>query len=262
MNMKKIKRQLEIEDYIQLKQKATIIELAERFNVNKITIHRDLTDLEKRGNIKKVISGAIGIGRSVLDTSNKFYSRASENWDEKCAISKKALEFVNPNRFYFIDGSSTLLPFVQELSRSYDNPITIITPSIIFQLELSKNQNIKIIGLGGELNKDNSVTAGPYAWRHIEEFNTDKFFFSAGGINENLVLTDLRQNNAMNNKLFLRHSKMKILIVDHVKFEVSSYFSITNIKNVDVVITGKKIKKKYLNKLNKIDSLKVITVDF
>ncbi|MCL4377370.1 MAG: DeoR family transcriptional regulator [Actinobacteria bacterium] len=58
MISKKKKRQLEIEDYIQLKNKVTLDELAEKFNVNRITIHRDLSDLEEGGKIRKVISGA------------------------------------------------------------------------------------------------------------------------------------------------------------------------------------------------------------
>ncbi|MCL5073592.1 MAG: DeoR/GlpR family DNA-binding transcription regulator [Actinobacteria bacterium] len=255
---KKKKRQLEIEDYIQLKNKVSLDELAEKFKVNRITIHRDLSDLEEGGKIRKVISGAIAVSRSLLDTSSVFYNRAINNWEEKCAISKKAMDFIQPNKFYFFDGSSTLLPLVQNLSRSDIKDISILTANIIFQLELSMNENIKIIGLGGEVNRNMSLTSGPYAWKNIENFNSDILLFSTAGISEDLVLTDSREDHAMNIKLFIEHSKTKILLADHTKFENSGYFTICNMKDVDVIITDNKIKQNYIDKLNKITGLKVI----
>ncbi|MCL4377371.1 MAG: hypothetical protein M1409_03145 [Actinobacteria bacterium] len=97
------------------------------------------------------------------------------------------MDFIQPNKFYFFDGSSTLLPLVQNLSRSDIKDISILTANIIFQLELSMNENIKIIGLGGELNR--------------------------------------------NIKLFIEHSKIKILLVDHTKFEDDGHFTICNMKD-------------------------------
>lgn len=262
MYKKKLTRIQEIENYILSNKEVSFDELIEKFGVNKTTIHRDITEIEKRGKIKKVLSGAISVTSSILDSSNEFYTRASKNWDEKRAISKEAFKFIKPNQFYFFDGSSTLLPLIREISRSNIKDITIVTSSIIFQMELANNQNIKIIGLGGELNKDNSVTAGPNAWRHISEYYADAFFFSVGGVNNNLMLTDLKEDNAINTKLFIEHSKDKILLIVHEKFEVSSHFFIENINKVNTLITGYHINKKYLDKLKKVKGLNVITVNY
>ena len=259
--MKKIKRQLEIENYIQIKEHVLIDDLAERFKVNKITIHRDLTDLEEKGRIKKVLNGAIGIGRSIIATSHIFYKRASQNWNEKYEISKKALSFIKSGKLYFLDGSSTLLPFVQGLSMLDINNITVITTSIIFQLELSKNRNINLIGLGGGLHKDTFVSTGNYTWKYIEEFNADKLFFSSAGISKDLMITDKTSDHATNKKMFLKNSKTKIILLDHTKFEDSGHFIVDHIKNVDILIIGDNTKKKYLKKINKIGGLKIILVD-
>lgn len=258
MNAKKEKRQQEIEDYIQLKKEANFDELLKEFEVNKITLHRDITEIEKRGKIKKVLSGAISINRSILDPSNEFYIRASKNWDEKRAISKEAIKFIQPGQLYFLDGSSTLLPFVQELSRTNLKDIKIVTPSIIFQLELSNNQNFIIIALGGELDKDNSVSAGPHAWKHIEDFYVDAFFFSVGGITKNLMLTDLKQANSMNSKLFIEHARNNILLIEHQKFDSEAYYTIKHISKINTVITSQDIKKIHLDKLKKIKNLNII----
>lgn len=258
MSRKKIERQLKIEQYIQIKESVTIDELVKEFKVNNITIHRDLTELEKKGSIRKVLSGAIGISKKILDSSNYFFNRAAEFWEEKNAISEKALTLIKPNCFYYLSGSTTLLPFVEKLSQLYRDNINIITSNIIFQMELSNNDNIKVYSVGGELVKGYQETTGPFAWKHIEEFKVDAVFFSVGGITEDLYLTDLRELNATNIQLYMKNSKLKVLVTDHSKFGVNTYFKISHISDVDIFITDKGIDKKYLDKLKRIKTLKVI----
>ncbi|MGO7426957.1 DeoR family transcriptional regulator, partial [Rhizobium ruizarguesonis] len=69
-------------------------DLADRFTVSKMTIHRDLDDLEQAGVLRKVRGGA------TIDAGTQFESdfriRERQGSEAKLAMAETALELVEP----------------------------------------------------------------------------------------------------------------------------------------------------------------------
>ena len=94
-----ILRELEVCGY------ATVEYLAEKIHISPSSIRRDLSDLEKKGQIRRSYGGAElteGVGKTV-----PYQMRTHENVSHKRMIAKKAASLVPSYSTVFLDGSSS-----------------------------------------------------------------------------------------------------------------------------------------------------------
>ncbi|MDH5356966.1 MAG: DeoR/GlpR family DNA-binding transcription regulator, partial [Gammaproteobacteria bacterium] len=122
--MKTRNRQMKIVETIREEERATVDELAARFDISRETIRRDLTKLANSGKIQKVHGGAI-LPRVFGEGS--FGQRMSENSEAKMRIASKAVELFGAGETLFIDTGSTTLYFAEKLIEV--SGLTIITNS-------------------------------------------------------------------------------------------------------------------------------------
>jgi DNA-binding transcriptional regulator LsrR (DeoR family) len=92
--MKREERQQLIVNLLVEDKTVEVDDLAERFSVSKMTIHRDLDDLEQAGVLRKVRGGA------TIDAGTQFESdfriRERQGGEAKVAMAQEALALVEP----------------------------------------------------------------------------------------------------------------------------------------------------------------------
>ena len=93
-------RQLEILKYLHLHQTVSVKKLMELLFVSEATIRRDLSELEKEGQINKIYGGATIIFNS--DKQIPLYAREKENNDAKKIICEQALPLIKDGQVLFI----------------------------------------------------------------------------------------------------------------------------------------------------------------
>ena len=146
-NFTQQERQAWITTYILQNGSVQVDELAERFQVSRMTIHRDLDDLEQQGVLRKVRNGATAQPSSLFESDLRY--RQGRNLKEKEAVSKKMLGYIEPGQAIFLDEASTLLPLVRMLPAVA--PLTVITNFLPILNELSTHKDIHLISLGGNI---------------------------------------------------------------------------------------------------------------
>ena len=132
-----------------------------------------------------------------------------------------------------------------------DSKSIIITNSVVIPFLLCNHKDIEIYTTGGFVLKEYISAIGPQAENFISNFSIDVAFMSCYCIADDLFIgePDLFQASIL--KKVSEVSKKKILLVDHSKFGVEKGYKYLTIEDIDIIITSKKIPKKFLDKIAK-----------
>lgn len=124
-------------------------DLADTLNVTSETIRRDLSILEKEGEIIKIHGGAMK-KKSVSEGS--FEQRLELNREEKMTLARYAAGLISEHDTLYIDSCSTTLLFSAQLPAI---AFTVFTNSALIADKIaSQNPLAKVYVLGGEYNHE------------------------------------------------------------------------------------------------------------
>ncbi|QYR21758.1 DeoR/GlpR family DNA-binding transcription regulator [Paenibacillus sp. sptzw28] len=228
-------RQYEIMKLLELKQQATIMELAEKFNVSQMTIRRDLDQLQSEGRIQRSHGGAVKVKRFM---GSDYDQRANENKAEKIAIAREAVRHIQDGMSIILDAGTTVAAMVDELEKF--KGLKIITRDLHTALLLSNEQrfgSFDVYCTGGRLSKWAYSLDGIYAEKMLASLTVDAAFLTCEAISHakgamawSPVLVGARQT-AMN------AADKNILLVDSTKFSYNSLAIFASLDSFDEIIT-------------------------
>ncbi len=231
--------------------KISFKKLASIIPISKSSLYKDLSILENQRLIKKYY-GFIELVDLDKQQTN-FNMRLQKNSEKKKAIAKAAVKLVNNEDTIFLDGSTTVFYFSEELKKTSLKNITIITNSVNIPNEFLLNDNFNVINSGGVLNKDLS-TYGGFIWEQIvkENFYANKFFFSSSGISLDIgILDDYNQSEVNMKKAFSTKAAKKICLIDSEKFTIKGASNWIGFDDIDILITDEEINDKVLSELKR-----------
>ena len=226
-------RQQQIISYLQQKGYATVEELSKALYVSLPTIRRDLAELYE----KKLISRSHG-GAMILSEHNAVVPidfRTGFQTKAKSALAKAAAQLIEDGDVVFIDASTTT-QYILEHIKSKSN-LTIITNSAKTAL-LLHSENVKMYSTGGRLTVDSLAYCGSIAEDTLKRFNIDIAFFSSYGILENGVIQDYSEDESHLRNIAVQLSAKTAFLFDSSKIGRKSLFNVTNIENIDYLITN------------------------
>lgn len=223
-------RKKDILDILYAKGRVSVSSLAKTLFVSEMTVRRDLSELEKKGVLKRYRGGAVLTAVSnEMPISQRFF--VGEN--EKIALAKKAVNFLEDNLTVFIDSSSTCQYIIPYMGR-FKN-ITLITNSVNALLIASKSQ-IPCILIGGKYCDKDMCFVGSIAEQNAGQFNADVAFFSAMGLSEDGIISDPDIEQSMIRKIIIKHSKKNIFLFEESKLNQKYFYTICHQSDVDGVI--------------------------
>src|SRR4030066_1164663 len=126
-----------------------IEELASELDVSKITIVRDIQILKNSSLIEKIHGGIKLNEKSSSDFESRFLVRMQNNYSRKVEIAKKSLEFLKNKDTVFLDSSSTVFVFAQEIFNSNAEERNLITNSPAILFEALNKPKVNLISTGG-----------------------------------------------------------------------------------------------------------------
>ena len=109
-------RREELKKYMLEHKSASVLDMAQRFQVSGQTIRRDFEALEKEGFLLRSYGGAMVKDRKTAFVPNTVKSELFV--DEKKVICRRAAEQICPNDCIFIDHSTTALLHLSEIHLS------------------------------------------------------------------------------------------------------------------------------------------------
>jgi DeoR/GlpR family transcriptional regulator of sugar metabolism len=221
-------------------------ELTEQLGVSSATIRRDLGELEKLGELRRVYGGAVSIGGRLDEPL--FDDKTAVAAAEKRRIAEAAAKYVKPNDTIYLDGGSTLLELAR-LLKDRSN-INIVTNSLRAAVELA-GRGPRLILVGGELRRLAQTTVGPLTRFLIQELHVDKAFMGTIGLSLAEGLTTTDPTEAYTKELVMEHAREVILLADSSKAHKISFTRAGRLEKIRLLITDKQFDRKFAKQLNK-----------
>ncbi|MCE1254006.1 MAG: DeoR/GlpR family DNA-binding transcription regulator [Anaerolineae bacterium] len=206
-------------------------ELAELFQVSRMTIHRDLDDLEMQGVLRKVRNGATALPSSLFESDLRF--RMKQYQKEKEAMSRAALAYIETGQAIFLDEASTLLPLVHMLPALA--PLTVITNFLPIMTEISAYKDIHLITLGGEYLPRFATFTGLLTERTMESLHAEVYITSTTAVFKGIAYHPDQQVVRVK-KAMIAHSTRQILLLCHTKFGKTALHEVAPLSAFDRVI--------------------------
>jgi len=224
------RRQIILEK-LQSEKKVIVSQLSDLFCVSDETIRRDLDHLCKAGLAIKSYGGAI-LNENGNDLP--FSIRKTQNAEQKRKIAELVSSLINNNESIMLDASTTAVFVAKALKEK--SGLKVITNSIEVMIELSDKPDWTIIATGGHLMGDYLAFAGQRAVSEIASFYVDKLVFSCKGLTRDGIF-ESNDDFCQVKRAMLKAAKTKILAVDFSKFDRAAFSKITDICDVDMVVT-------------------------
>ena len=220
----------------------TVKYLCDELHYSTATINRDLNDLQK----KKLITRHYGGAEIVKTKGTPLVFRYHKMRPVKRLLAKKASEMVKEGMTVFIDGSTTA-QYIGQYIKDIKG-IKVITNNLNLISYLSES-GVKCICLGGDIIEMPYITGGIDSAFQAKSYHADISFFSTGGISSDGRIYDgvyLDLHRAM-----VDSSEKSVFLIDHKKLDVINSRIITDLSEIDVIISdlkfGDDVKKKYKN---------------
>lgn len=237
-------RRQRILDYLLKETAAQVDELAERFGVSRMTVHRDLDALSEQGYIRKVHGGARVLSFTLVETD--FAQRSTVAIAEKRAIARIAADYVRPGQIVALDESSTCTILAEQLAPL--QPLTVITNGLGPLERLRGDPGKTVIGLGGTYKPHFHGFFGLVCEQAIRSLRANTVFISGQSVWDNTQYHS--EEDVGKIKQALRSiAEFRILLVNSQKFGITALHRVGDIGEFDVVITDAGISGPDLDRL-------------
>ncbi|MDH6298089.1 DeoR/GlpR transcriptional regulator [Agrobacterium sp. CNPSo 2736] len=230
--MKREERRQQIVDLLVENHEVDLDSLAERFGVSKMTIHRDLDDLEKEGVLRKVRGGA------TVDAGTQFESdfriRERQGHRAKLAMARRALELVEPGMTVMVNDGSMAAVLGEMLPEK--RPLTLITNNVAILDRLRGENGITLISLGGAYSAKFNAYLGVVTEAALSQLRADIAFISTPAVSGNLAY-HMDDNVVRAKKAMMASSQRSCLLVNHDRFGHTALHVMAELAAFDNVIT-------------------------
>ena len=218
---------------LQEQGRVAVTELSRRFGVSEVTIRGDLLALANERLIVRTHGGAVlaseGIGELALTMRRRRHA------SEKDRIGIAGAALVANGDAIFLDSSSTSLAIAQHIKER--RHVTVITNGLEVARALYDAPEIKLVLLGGTLERVTASLVGGYGMAEVQRFNIEKGFFGAHGIEPTAGLTDVSADEAAVKQPLVNLCRQAIAVLDATKWGRVGLASFAEIAQLSQIVT-------------------------
>jgi DeoR/GlpR family transcriptional regulator of sugar metabolism len=238
------KRQERITEHILANGFASVEDLMALLNVSRMTIHRDLDDLERSKLIQKVRNGASAQPSSIFESD--FAYRERVNALQKEALCRAASEFLSDGMSIFLDDSTTVIPLIKYFPEY--KSLTVITSCLPTIIEISRIPDINLIILGGEYKSKYRSSYGYFCTSTINKIHADLTVLSPHSYKAGSIF-EYEQEVISAKRAMMDNSEKKMILMDNSKFKQTTLYLLAKINEFDHVIIDNLVPKPIIEEL-------------
>jgi len=222
----------EMEQYILGKENVSLESLSKQFDVSMNTIRRDVAELVKRGNVRKVYGG---VSSNMPNQPLGFSVRERKNSKAKQIIGELAARLVDDNSSIFLDSGSTTPNLLRHLKDKKN--VTVVTHSLTAMYEASLLPNLNIIALGGAYERGTSSFNGISTLEELSRLSIQTIFVSATGITPENGLTHNSYLETEIKRSIVQRGNRVVLMADQSKFGITAVINSFPMEQLYAIVT-------------------------
>ncbi|MCE0505843.1 DeoR/GlpR family DNA-binding transcription regulator [Roseivivax sp. GX 12232] len=212
---------------------ASLDDLSRQFGVSKMTIHRDLDELEQEGLLRKMRGGA------TIEASGQFESdfryRMRSAGEEKRQIAERAARFLEPGMSVMVDDGSTSQQILSALIEL--RPLTVITNNHALIEGLAGTSGIELVALGGTYSRKFNGFFGVVTLTALTNLRADVALLSTSAIDGHTAFHQDQEVLEVKRRM-IACSARSYLMADHGKFGRTALHYVTDLDAFDGVVTS------------------------
>ena len=240
--MMKEERQQEIINILNDSGFVEVSQLCRVFGVTEMTIRRDLNELAANNRVIRSHGGAI-LAPSSSTQEAPYVVRMMDNLDKKEAIAKIALQYVKNGERVFFDSSTSAYCLARLLTNEHS--FVAVTNMIYTAMELMRRTRIKVISIGGELDKRTGSCAGVFAEEMYERMYFDTAFIGVSCVTRDGNITTRSLDEYKSKRGIMQHSKRTILLADSSKIGESGFLQTAPLSEVYAMVTDRDVDDRF-----------------
>lgn len=224
-------RQKQIADIVMERGSMSAQELAGRFGVSVMTVHRDLDELERQGIVRKFRGGVTAQPSGVFESNVAYRQKAMRT--EKRAIAKYAVQHVEPGMSIMLDDATTtaeMIPLLDGIA-----PLRVATNYLEALRQLSQLKGIGVMALGGDYDPLHDSFLGTTCLECIESIRVDAVFVSTSASSGRYAYHQEDRIVAVKRKM-LEAAAKRYLLMDHTKLGKVALHRLVPLAEFDLVI--------------------------
>ncbi len=207
-------------------------DLAGRFGLTTQTIRQDLRELDLRGLLKRTHGGA---RRMASVTTRDYADRRQHKGPEKARIARLAASLIPDGATVTLNIGTTTEQVATALTDHRD--LTVMSNNINIINQLSGTKTKELIQVGGRVRQSDGAVVGDDAVEFISRYKMDFAVIGASSLDDDGAVLDFDTQEVSVARAILQNSRMRILVADGSKFEVSAPVRICDIADVDYFVT-------------------------
>lgn len=209
-------------------------DLAKRFEISRMTVYRDVAELERAGVVYLRGGEAVAGASSFTETTNAF--RSTLNREDKLAACRTVCGMLRPGSTIMLDDSSTALELVPMLADLA--PMTVITHSQAAANAVAAIPQLRLFVTGGRYRPSFESFLGEATLSALRQVSADVCVMSVTAISQGIAYHPMEENVAVK-RTMMRQADRSILVVDGSKFGHRATHRLADLTEFDdVVVSG------------------------
>jgi len=171
--------------------RVTVNDLADRFGVSTVTVRKDLDGFERRGLLRRIRGGAVGVASS---DEGAWSMRVRHSQEAKQAIARAVAPLVRHGDVIAMDSSTTCYYLARELADR--RHLVVITNGLRAATFLMQETTAMVLLPGGVLRRSAESMVGPIGDLLTGRGRINKGFFGLVGLSTELGLMEVAIDEA------------------------------------------------------------------
>jgi DeoR/GlpR family transcriptional regulator of sugar metabolism len=225
-----------------------IEDLADRFEVSVVTIHRDLDMLDARGIVRKSRGVVTAVATSLFEANPEYRKR--QNIQHKKELAAEAFKLVEPGQAVLLDDSTTGVHLAELLPQR--QPLSVITNFQQIIDTLAPHPGIALISLGGQHYQWSNAYMGSITVNALNSLRADTLFMSTPSIVDDVCFHQHHDASLIKEAMF-KAAARRYLLVDESKFNQRALHANIALSNFDAVILNSGVSSEHVERLKEKD---------
>ncbi len=244
--MKREERQQAIMDLLVAEGAVELDDLSNRFAVSKMTIHRDLDELEGDGLLRKIRGGASIESGTQFESDFRFRER--QGGPAKTSMAEAALQLVEPGMTVMINDGSMAAILGRRLVTK--RPLIVITNNAAVIDALRGEAGITLIALGGVYSSKFNAYLGKVTEDTLAQLRADIAFISSPAA-QGLDVFHMDDDVVRAKRAMIEQATRRCLLINHTRFGNAALYRLAALSEFDDIITDEAPDEKTMAELDR-----------
>jgi len=213
-----------------------VADLVAELDVSDMTIRRDIAELARRGQVRRVHGGAVDARHAAHEPG--FRAKLEISGVEKAAIARAALALVRPGSAIGLSAGTTTHLLAGLIATSDIRPLTVVTNSLpaAETLHATADPALTVVLTGGTPTPSDALV-GPLATQALRGLRLDVVFLGVHGMDPDAGLTTPNLLEAETDRAMIAAAGQVVVVADRTKWGETGLSRIADLAEVDLLVT-------------------------